>query len=66
MAEKHWLAGHFSVAMAPEDLHPGRAPSLPRKVKAVSKQLLHRFLFRRELVIIGLSGIFLDPTRGTP
>ena len=26
---KVWLRGHFSAAMAPEALHPGRDPTLP-------------------------------------
>ena len=38
-AGKVWLRGHFSAAMAPEALHPGRDPTLPGEVKATSKQL---------------------------
>ena len=40
-AAKVWLRGHFSAAMAPEALHPGRDPTLPGEVKATSKQLFY-------------------------
>ena len=39
MAGKGLLGIHFTVAMDPEALHPGRAPTLPGKVKATSTWL---------------------------
>ena len=41
MAGKRLLGGHFPVAMAPEALLPGRAPTLPGNIKANSKRLFH-------------------------
>ena len=41
MPRKHLPGGHFPVAMAPEALHPGKAPTLPWKIKVTSKCLFH-------------------------
>ena len=59
---KHLLGGHFSLVRSLSPVTIGRGPTLTGKVKATSKRLFYpRFLCRRVLVTLGLSGAFLDP-----
>ena len=54
------------MAMAPEALHPGRAPTLPGNIKAISTQLFWLGCSTGELMCLVLSAPWSDTVGRIP